>query len=52
MGVYAREDELATRLREGQRESVFLGVAMSLLVVTATVLIALITLRPGRRTPS
>lgn len=52
MGVYAREDELATRLREGQRESVFLGVAMSLLVVTATVLIALITLRPGRRNPS
>lgn len=49
IGVYAREDELATRLREGQRESVFLGVTMSLLVVTATVLIGLITLRPGRR---
>lgn len=52
MGVYAREDELATRLREGQRESVFLGVAMSLLVITATVLVALISLRPRRRAAS
>ena len=46
MGVYAPEDELAQKIREGQRESVILGVAMSLLVVTAAVLIGLIMLRP------
>ncbi|MDJ0741650.1 MAG: diguanylate cyclase [Gammaproteobacteria bacterium] len=46
MGVYAPEDELAQKIREGQRESIFLGVAMSLLVVTAAVLIGLIMLRP------
>ena len=46
MGVYAPEDELAQKIREGQRESIFLGVAMSLLVVTAVVLIGLIMLRP------
>ena len=28
-------DELAQKIREGQRESIFLGVAMSMLVVTA-----------------
>lgn len=46
MGVYAPEDELAYKIREGQRESIFLGVVMSLLVVTAAVLIGLIMLRP------
>ncbi|MCB1725548.1 MAG: diguanylate cyclase [Chromatiaceae bacterium] len=46
MGVYAPEDELAQKIREGQRESIFLGVAMSMLVVTAAVLIGLIMLRP------
>ena len=46
MGIYAPEDELAVKIREGQRESIFLGVAMSLLVVTAAVLIGLIMLRP------
>ena len=46
MGVYAPEDELAQKIREGQRESIILGVAMSLLVVTAAVLIGLIMLRP------
>ncbi len=46
MGVYAPEDELARTIREGQRESIFLGVAMSLLVITAAVLIGLLMLRP------
>jgi diguanylate cyclase (GGDEF)-like protein len=46
MGVYAPEDELAKKIREGQRESIFLGVVVSLLVVTAAVLIGLIALRP------
>ncbi|MCB1801837.1 MAG: diguanylate cyclase [Gammaproteobacteria bacterium] len=46
MGVVAPEDELAKKIREGQRESIVLGVAMSLLVVTAAVLIGLIMLRP------
>ena len=46
MGIYAPEDELAYKIREGQRESIFLGVVMSLLVVTAAVLIGLIMLRP------
>ena len=46
MGVYAPEDELAQKIREGQRESIILGVAMSLLVVTAAILIGLIMLRP------
>lgn len=46
MGVYAPEDELARKIREGQRESIFLGVAVSLLVVTAAILIGVIALRP------
>ena len=46
MGVYAPEDEMAQTIREGQRESIFLGVAMSLLTITAAVLIGLIVLRP------
>lgn len=46
MGVVAPEDELAQKIREGQRESIVLGVAMSLLVITAAVLIGLIMLRP------
>lgn len=49
MGVYAPEDELAQKIREGQRESIFLGVAMSALVITAAVLIGLLTLRPINR---
>lgn len=46
MGVYAPEDEMARTIREGQRESIFLGVAMSLLVITGAVLIGLMVLRP------
>ena len=46
MGVYAPEDEMAQKIREGQRESIFLGVAMSLLTITGAVLIGLIVLRP------
>lgn len=46
MGVYAPEDELALKIREGQRESIFLGVVVSLLVVTAAFLIGLTMLRP------
>jgi diguanylate cyclase (GGDEF)-like protein len=46
IGVYAPEDEMARTIREGQRESIFLGVAMSLLVITGAVLIGLIVLRP------
>lgn len=46
IGVYAPEDEMARTIREGQRESIFLGVAMSLLVITAAIAIALIILRP------
>ncbi len=49
MGVYAPEDELALKIREGQRESIFLGVVVSLLVITAAFLIGLITLRPINR---
>ena len=49
MGVYAPEDELAQKIREGQRESIYLGVAMSALVITAAVLLGLITLRPIKR---
>ncbi len=49
MGVYAPEDELAKKIREGQRESIFLGVVVSLLVVTAAVLIGMIALRPIHR---
>jgi diguanylate cyclase (GGDEF)-like protein len=49
IGVYAPEDELAVKIREGQRESVFLGVAASLLVITAAVLIGLVSLRPINR---
>ena len=48
MGVYAPEDELAQRIRNAQRESVFLGVAVSMLVITAAVLVGLIALRPVR----
>lgn len=46
MGVYAPEDELAQTIRDGQRESIFLGVAVSLLTVTAAILVALVVLRP------
>lgn len=46
MGVYAAEDELTLKIREGQRESVFLGIAVSLLVVTAAIMTGLIVLRP------
>lgn len=48
MGVYAPEDELAQRIRKGQRESIFLGAAVSVLVMTAAILIGLIALRPAR----
>ena len=48
MGVYALEDELAQRIRNAQRESVFLGVAVSMLVITAAILVGLIALRPVR----
>ena len=48
MGVYALEDELAQRIRNAQRESIFLGVAVSLLVITAAALVGLIALRPVR----
>jgi diguanylate cyclase (GGDEF)-like protein len=46
IGVFAPEDELAEKIREGQRDSVFLGLSMSLLVITAAILIGLISLRP------
>ena len=46
MGIYAPEDEMATTIREGQRESIFLGVAMSLLTITAAIVVGLIVLRP------
>lgn len=46
MGVYAPEDELAKTIRRGQRESVYLGVAMSLLSITAAILLGLLVLRP------
>jgi len=48
MGVYAPEDELAQKIRKGQRESIFLGAAVSVLVMTAAILIGLIALRPSR----
>ena len=48
MGVYAPEDELAHTIREGQRESISLGVAMSLLTITAVLLFALLVARPIR----
>ena len=46
MGVYAPEDEMAHTIRKGQRESIILGVAMSLLSITAAVLIGLLVMRP------
>jgi diguanylate cyclase (GGDEF)-like protein len=46
MGVYAPEDELAQTLREGQRKSIFLGVATSLLTITAALLFVLMIARP------
>lgn len=46
MGVYAPEDELAKTIRRGQRESIYLGVAMSLLSITAAILLGLLVLRP------
>ncbi|MCB1788081.1 MAG: diguanylate cyclase [Chromatiaceae bacterium] len=46
MGVYAPEDELAHTIREGQRKSIVLGVAMSLLTITAVLLFVLIIARP------
>jgi len=46
MGVYAPEDEIARTIRQGQRESIFLGVAMSLLVITGAVLIGMLLIRP------
>ena len=46
MGVYAPEDEMAHTIRQGQRESIYLGVAMALLSITAAVLIGLLVLRP------
>ena len=46
MGVYAPEDEMAYTIRKGQRESIYLGVAMSLLSITAAVLIGLLILKP------
>jgi len=46
MGVYAPEDELAKTIRRGQRESIYLGVAMSLLSITAVVLLGILVLRP------
>ena len=49
IGVYTPEDELIEKIREGQRESVFLGIAMSSVVITAAALIILIGFRPGSR---
>lgn len=49
MGVYAPEDELARTLREGQRESMFLGIAMSLLTITAALALVLVVARPINR---
>ena len=49
MGVYAPEDELAQTLREGQRKSIYLGVTVSLLTVTAVILLGLLLLRPINR---
>ncbi|WP_078120399.1 diguanylate cyclase [Thiosocius teredinicola] len=46
MGVYAPEDELAKTIRDGQRESIYLGIAMSLLTITAAIAIGLFVLRP------
>ena len=46
MGVYAPEDELAQTMREGQRKSIFLGVATSLLTITAALLFVLMIARP------
>ncbi len=46
MGVYAPEDEMARTIRQGQRKSIYLGVAISLLSITAVVLIGLLVLRP------
>jgi diguanylate cyclase (GGDEF)-like protein len=46
MGVYAPEDELARKIREGQRESIVLGVAVSMLVVTAAIMVGMVLLRP------
>ena len=46
MGVYAPEEEMARTIRQGQTESIYLGVAMSLLVITGAIAIGLIVLRP------
>jgi len=46
MGVYAPEDELARTIRKGQRQSIVLGIAMSLLTVTAAIVVGLIVMRP------
>ncbi|MGB5614635.1 MAG: diguanylate cyclase [Sedimenticolaceae bacterium] len=46
MGIYAPEDEMAGTIRRGQRESIFLGVAVSLLTITAAILVGLFFLRP------
>jgi len=46
MGVYAPEDDLAKTIRRGQRESIYLGVAMSLLSITVAVLLGMLVLRP------
>jgi diguanylate cyclase (GGDEF)-like protein len=46
MGIYAPEDELARKIREGQHESIILGVVVSLLVVTAAVMVGMVLLRP------
>jgi diguanylate cyclase (GGDEF)-like protein len=46
MGVYAPEDELAQTIREGQRKSIFLGVASSLLTITAALLFLVMIARP------
>jgi len=49
MGVYAPEDELAQTIREGQHKSIYLGITMSLLTITAVVLIVLLVARPISR---
>jgi len=49
MAVYAPADELAQTIREGQRKSIYLGITVSLLTITAILLVVLLLARPISR---
>ena len=48
MGVYAPEEEFASAIRKGQRQSVILGAVLGVLILTIAVFLGLILIRPLR----